>query len=425
MKFIKVFCLVVAFSVFSSSLYSQEALELQEVVVSAKLNPEKLMKKAAEHFCKKKAKTFMSEIIQYRGVKSGDTYLEFSAFNGLFGKISYSNDNKKLYINNMDHSYSLIPINVIRSDAYGVKGELMDERSLDSKLTRTIKDYYTGFNSRPFGSSIDLRLIAELNSPLNPKMVKLYDYKILNMYEDIDNNQWVRIEFKNKAGVFPKKCRLLANGTILYNISKRCIHSIELSNYLDFYTRYIRDNDYKYLSTEHKAIISYKESGGYIFPMEITLAINWIKPKNIGDNDLVHDIEPNPRRNPYKYKISTIENIKFKQNYILDKSECKELRKILDKRSSSYLVLSEYSAPFRKEYWDKCEFKGIDINKVKSDLNRGGKTLYEQCKDNSNNGFDIYGIKHIAKEKIEMYRKQSNEYYKIGEMLLNELNRRK
>jgi hypothetical protein len=393
---------------YTKDLKAQNIENLQGVTVISKINPEKLMKRAAEHFCRKKAKIFMSEVLQYRAVKSGDTYLEFNALNGIIGQpFSDMSTNKLEFDNNQGIFGFIVPINVLRSNAYGVRGEILDAEIKFNGSSKEI-NYY---NSPMYGETYcDIKRLVELFSPLNPKMVKWYNYKIIEMYKNKSGEDIVKIYFDNKniKNVL-KHCKLISDGTIIYNISKRLITKIILNDFLDYYNIYCYAKSISKSISSQNAVLTYIEQAGIIYPEEIILNVKWNTKQKSQNNKYYSFVHP--RKNPSKYNISLFETIRF-----LRHREISNLNTKVRKALASVKAYSYYSAPFNKEYWDSVKFNNIDIEKVKHDLNRANGSLYRQSEANSNNGYNIYiGNRDIKYDST--IQKMSTEIYKAGLLL--------
>lgn len=420
-KVLKIACVLLCIH---TLLPAQQGLnyELQEIKISDKLDPQKLSRSAATHFVARFAENFAAEILQYRAVSCRDVYCEFNAYKGVIAYMDFNRDLKSLVFKNPASDLHLAPLSVMRSDPYTADGEVLELTALYSSAGRSCeKAFLSGYVNHPWGEALHVKRSVELWSPLNPKMNPMYRYEVTRMFEDRQGEQWAEIRFESKEGVFPAKCRLMGKGSLLYNITRRTIRQIVLENYVDFYSSYIRTENFNgMMATRHRVEIKYEEQEGKIFPVSVLLDVEWRKPDTLSAEDFIYAPIGNSRRNPFKYQLKEREYLSYKR--------CKLLNKALEKKLKEIAVFGwryvnipnpYYSAPYHKAEWDQTVFPGIDMEQVKKDLHRNNGSLDEQSEKNALMGYDLYYKSNgdftgrVTPEEYEKRKTFSKQYYRL------------
>lgn len=390
---------------------------LQEIKVSASINPAKIMKNAAKNFAAKYSKNYAAQLLQYRSVSCNHKYCEFNAYMGVIALLDFNQNQAPLFWQNPANHIRIAPLNVLRSSAFDYNGNELELSSINTDGFN-IERFSTGYVNSPIGNALKIKRSLEVYSPLNPKMIANYTYKINKMFQNNKNEQLAQIEFETIRDCFPAKCRLLGKGSILYNITKRSIESIKMDDFVDFYSTAARKDSYNGKKATIPSIeITYEHINGTIFTKSIALHIGWKKPDQITNDDFIYSIVNNARRNPFKYNLEETEYCLFSNPKELDKVKIEKLEGTIYKSHLEYGRF--YSAPYSPELWQNIKFKGIDIEKVKKELAINGTTLQEQAAANGLNGYEIY-LKsspnlQLSDQEYRKYLDFSKKYYLITE----------
>lgn len=402
-----------------SIIYAQDSPDytLEEINVSAKINPLKIMKNAANNFANKYSKNYAAQLLQYRTIACNDKYCEFSAYMGVITLLDFNQNMREFFWNNPANQIRIAPLSVLRSSAFDYNGNELELSAISSgENVLGIENLNIGYNNKPMGNILDIKRSLEVYSPINPKMVANYTYKIKKMFENKKEEQFALIEFETKRECFPDKCRLLGSGSILYNITKRSIESITMTNFVDYYSTFARRNSLIVKQATYPAIkITYQNIHGNIFTKSIALSIDWRKPEHIDDNNDVYAITPNSRRNPFKYNLRETECCLFYNPVNLDKPKIEKLKKYI---YNSYREPHKfYAAPYIPQVWQNITFNGINMEKVKKDLCINGITLEQQAAANGLNGYELYlkisPALSISDSEFQKYLNFSKKYHTI------------
>ena len=348
-------------------LYAQEE-KLQEIVVQSDIDANRIMRAASINFAKKYATSYASEILHYRAVYTQNRCIEFNSYQGIFLMAGHNWNSKDFYWKNSANWSRTAPLTVFRSNAYLYSNDLLATHSIFPESKSYNSNYYKiHYNNKLANHGYLLYRTIELFSPINKKMVKYFNFKVLKQYTDISNYQYMLIEFSTKEGEFPHNTKLKGTGTILYNITARYPQEITISNYMDFYSSFVRTSDkyFKGLASEHNIKIRYFLQNNILYLDEIILNASW--PHSSGEQSgRLYSLIDNPRRNPFKQNLSLTEVFKFNNHKTLSKRQVEILAKNFHTNSTNFTEY--YCAPYIPEKWENVKFDYVNFPKIQQDL---------------------------------------------------------
>ena len=365
--------------------------ELDSSSVSARVNPERLMRQIARNFVSKFADNYVCEIIQYRSVMMDDAYYEFNAYQGIYASLDFNQIYKgDLFHNPATKSY-MAPLTVMRSYPYDLDGKTLKYSEVFGQGQSPESDY----QNNPTNNLLLKKRSLEVASPLNYQLQKLFNYKIEGFFEDEEGEQYVSLIFETKEGVFPLKTPLKGRGRIVYNVLKRAVVSLYIEDHQDYYSIKVPVGViYDSNATKHSLDVRYELIDGKLYTSTITLHADWIDPRNDLKSDSHDDLEVaslykyirNSRPAPYSSSLSEYERMEFSNFIYLSRQEAANVKGMI-----SYIDMSElYMAQFREEKWKGVECSGVDMEKLRRDINKENLSLEQQARRSALSGYSYY-----------------------------------
>ncbi|MFI3322731.1 MAG: hypothetical protein R3Y50_09435 [Rikenellaceae bacterium] len=173
----------------------------------------------------------------------------------------------------------IVMLNLMRSNPYSANGKFQLERALVQSDESTLKrGMLVGYNDVLSVVSTTYKRALEIYSPLNSKMINYYDFEII---ESDKSKECTIIHFKSKDKYFDTKCKISGEGYLYYCNENRFIKKIVMENYIDKFSnlprkRYITPTSP--LATNHRIEINYEIKSGTIFPVDISMNVEWQDP---------------------------------------------------------------------------------------------------------------------------------------------------
>lgn len=118
----------------------------------------------------------------------------------------------------------------------------------------------------------------EMYSPLNPRQVRNFTYRVDSVYTVGEDEVWV-IHFQNKSGTFPRKTRICGEGFIHCLCDEARVVKVQTENLEDHYVAFPRTTVAAYPSaTRHRVEVDYAVSNGVLYTSQITARVAWVDP---------------------------------------------------------------------------------------------------------------------------------------------------
>jgi hypothetical protein len=380
---------------------------------------EKFAKKMANYFARNMAVDYAAKVTWFSTVEANGKYREFTGYEGLFTSSNFTTSTTSLWWNDKNECY-WHPLTVIRSDALATgSDEVLEIRSVSSD-ENGILGLKTSYVNRVEDPWMGKRAL-ELYSPLNPKQVRNFTYRITESY-NTPQGEVVVLHFKSKPGTFPAKTKIIGRGYIHCLAENGRPIKVVTENIEDHYTHFIRTKTEAYPSvTAHRVEIEYGECEGKIYTLSIAMNIEWIDP-GVEEGRYYAYAQPR-RRNPIANRLKEYRYMTFTAPVILNKQMVQTIRENTWLSPMHEFVLT---APFERSRWDNVTMPtGIDREKLFRDLGASGTSLYEQAERNGmaipeEGPIDPAHVAHIvaqygSEEKyFDVMRNNYAVYHKIG-----------
>ena len=356
--------------------------EIESIAVTPGGYAEKQIKNLSTFFSQHYSKDYASLMTHLRTVECNGLYREFVGYQGVFTSFNFSQKEANVFLDDGNQMDNWAPLTMMRSDPFEATGVgILENCSINTSSTTEqwnkeallIKYNNYGGGGAGLPSALIAKRSLEMYSPLNPKQLNNFEYRVVDTQEGGD---LVVIHFRTRDEAYPRKTRIFGQGLLYYRLSNKLIEKIVMENHQDSFTMFPRklQNTLLPSATQHRLEVNYTMQDGHIYTKSIAFLVNWIDPMQ--ESGFYH-IRLNSRRNPIKNKLREYEYIEFSRMVPLDKEQKKEVKGMLMASGQQ-----AYCAPFIREKWENLPLLGIDRQRLERELNINGKTLYEQAEAN-------------------------------------------
>ena len=332
----------------------------------------KTVKKASRDFARNYAKDFGSRMLFTYTVKANGKYREMIGCEGLFlslkfnqrstkaGRIKDKNRCKQWYLSNCMHSY-----------AWNSEGtDTIPSRNMNAGGRAEIREQLlSGYRDNPsFPNVLDYKRTLEVCSPLNPKHLDHYIYWV----ENASDNENVIIGFKTKAGAFPKKVRLFAEGHLTIDASSNRFKEIRVLDQVDYWAQFPRRKaeGIPVSYTSHWLSVRYVSLGRKIASAEAEMEIAWKDPGKESGAD--YYLSTARRRRAFEVGQEENQHILFFDHRLVRNKVNKWMKAIGEVGYQRML------APYDPQRWTPETVPWLDWEVVRLDLEESGISLDEQ-----------------------------------------------
>lgn len=399
---------------------SEVVLTPETVAIAAVgIFPEKdvaaLVRKAAMNFLTHTAKDYAARVIWLSSVECRGKYREFMGYDGLFASCNFSLAAARFDWDDKNKRY-WFPLTVMKSDPLAANSdEVLEIRGVysgDAGDVGSLKIRYQNAENDPWKWKRSL----EMYSPLNPRQVRNFTYRVDSVYTVGEDEVWV-IHFQNKSGTFPRKTRICGEGFIHCLCDEARVVKVQTENLEDHYVAFPRTTVAAYPSaTRHRVEVDYAVSNGVLYTSQITARVAWVDPGI--ESGRYYSFGQNRRRNPAANELREYTSVHFFDPVMLGDS----LKRLVGKHA---IPQNEYgfvlTAPFERRRWERIPMPGIDRPRLFRELGVNGRTLYEQAQARAF-VLPVYNSSLGGPERLGaeegIYRKRRLQYYKIGREII-------
>ena len=157
-------------------------------------------------------------------------------YDGLFASCNFSLAAARFDWNDKNKRY-WFPLTVMKSDPLAANSdEVLEIRGVysgDAGDVGSLKIRYQNAENDPWKWKRSL----EMYSPLNPRQVRNFTYRVDSVYTVGEDEVWV-IHFQNKSGTFPRKTRICGEGFIHCLCDEARVVKVQTENLEDHYVAF-------------------------------------------------------------------------------------------------------------------------------------------------------------------------------------------
>ena len=391
-------------------------------IVYAERDARHIVKDMARFFSSNYARDYISLMTVVRTSYSGDRCRNLSAVTGIWGSVDFTMTAPKLYFDDKSSYTEFYPLDAFITNNYFPDRQEVNNMIIisgDGLLEYLYKDMDNSLSLMP----LIRKRALELYSPLNPKHVNDYHYEVKGSKASGDGVEYA-ISFRSKNGVFPKKNRIYCSGIL--HISKDGLPlEIEVYDMEDRFSSFIRRENGKLPNvTPYTFSISYAITDSKIHVCSVSQKVKWVLPENLEENSSVFYAEEAPFRNPFKYNMSTLTDIRFASPVFLDQGlEWEGKVKSGFQTPGAGPGLIPYVEDTDIQYWQKTLRNTLDMDKISADLKYEGMTLEDQAKANANAGkaLDKYRSLHPSESAWNRFMEKNKSRYRFARELSDAL----
>lgn len=349
---------------------------LNASVVVADRSVKEIVRSAARNFSSKYIDDYISQVLAIKEISCGGTTREIQAGVGIYVSPCFNQKARKHFYDDPNCRRIYLYDSFVTMPLYPDRNEENTTFNVSqSGIRNNVERFKVEYSDDFMLYEINVKQALEVFSPLNPKRVRDFDYKMISS----DSEGYV-IAFATKPDVTFKDTRVRCGSGRLHIDKTGFVYKVTVTNLDDRYTTFINyDGDSRVMFlTPYTTTVEYATHNGGIYLKSISKNLRWEKPEKEEKGALAYHSDLNQVRSPFKNKLSFSFQMVFADPVTITTAEIEKLFGLDLKREGNMggISFGYYRETSDFQYWRRVLEKHIGLKKALSDM---GRTWDELC----------------------------------------------